>query len=158
MAITRKDIPKDEMPLKIPDHILLKEANVENGKLRAYIDELEDTIKRLKVNAFTEIDIDLEWISSSHPKESELKKEIVRLGAVISGNKPGLEKEVQTLKRKLSIFEECGNMNDVMSAICNMKALAKRVSKLEKENAKLKAFIRANGLNYNTVINESSHP
>lgn len=34
--------------LSVPDSALLKEANEENGKLLAYIDELEHTIKGLK--------------------------------------------------------------------------------------------------------------
>lgn len=34
--------------LAVPDKALLKEQREENGKLLAYIDELEDTIKKLK--------------------------------------------------------------------------------------------------------------
>ena len=141
MPLTRNDIPEDEMPLKIPDHILLKQANVENGKLRAYIDELEDKIERVKVDAFAEIGIDLAWLSSCRPKEYELKKEVLRLARIISGSKAGLQKRVQQLEKKLSVFEGCGNIDDVMSAIKNQKALAKRVKVLEQENASLKKLL-----------------
>lgn len=34
------------MPEKIPDYILLKEAQKEIGKLNAYVEELEDELKK----------------------------------------------------------------------------------------------------------------
>lgn len=146
MPLTHKDIPEDEMPLKIPDHILLKQANVENGKLKAYIDELEDKIERMKVDAFAEIGIDLAWLSSCRPKERVLKKEIMRLASILSGKKAGLIKEVQSLRRKVSVFEQCGNINDVMSAVVNQKVLAKRVKQLEAENHQLRTLLHDSSL------------
>lgn len=131
----------DDMPLKIPDHILLREANVENGKLRAYIEELEDKIERMNVDALSELDIDIEWFKSLRPKEYKLKKEVVRLARIISGSKAGLQKRVHQLEEKLSVFESCGNIDDVTSAIRNQKALAKRVKVLEQENASLKKLL-----------------
>ena len=38
---------------KIPDFILLKEANIEIGKLKSYIDELESKLKYYEKNATT---------------------------------------------------------------------------------------------------------
>lgn len=131
----------DDMTLKIPDHILLREANIENGKLKAYIVELEDKIERMKVDALTELDVDVEWLKSLRPKEYELKKEVLRLARIISGSKAGLQKRVQQLEKKLSVFESCGNIDDVMSAIKNQKALAKRVKVLEQENANFKKLL-----------------
>lgn len=158
MPITRKDIPVDEMPMKIPDEVLLRFANTENGKLRAYITELEDKIERMKKDAFSEIGIDSEWFRSRKPSKLELKAEILRLGSIIVGKRNDIEKEVQSLRKRLSVLVECGTLDDVYSAIANQKVLSKRVSKLEKENYNLKIFIRENGLNYNTVIDESTHP
>lgn len=131
----------DDMLLKIPDHILLKEANVENGKLKAYIEELEDKIERMKVDALSELDIDIEWLKSLRPKEYELKNEVLRLARIISGSKAGLQKRVQQLEKKLSVIEGCGNIDDVMSAIKNQKALAKRIKVLEQENVNLKKLL-----------------
>ena len=91
MSITRKDFPEEEMPMKIPAEVLLRFANVENGKLKAYIMELEDKIERMKRNAFSEIDIDSEWFRSRKPKKLELKAEILRLACIIATQRNELD-------------------------------------------------------------------
>lgn len=74
-------------PEKIPDFIIIKELNIEKGKLKAQIDELEDQIKSEPTISRKELKKDIvkeELYTSIKQENAKLKKEIARLRENVS--------------------------------------------------------------------------
>jgi predicted nuclease with TOPRIM domain len=74
-------------PEKVPDYVIIKELNVEKGKLKAQIDELEDQIKKVPSVSRKELKKDIvkeELYTAIQQENSKLKREVARLREDVS--------------------------------------------------------------------------